>query len=96
MGIYPSNIARTLLLWRGLRQGCPLSPLLYVLFGETMTNMFDGDVRFVAVVLPGGKTSKMCSICIGTCIVSSLPPFNALSQNMTIFQKVTGGRVLKS
>ena len=48
-------------LHRGLRQGCPLSPLLYVLIAESLGQVIRQDPHIEGVHIPGGngKTDKI-------------------------------------
>ncbi|PIK34552.1 hypothetical protein BSL78_28626 [Apostichopus japonicus] len=69
---------------RGVRQGCPLSPLLYVLFSESLSRLLERDSKLVPFVVPGGAKVKCAQYADDvTCIVSSLGSFRALSQDLS-------------
>ena len=49
---------------RGVRQGCPLAPYLFLIVGEVLTHIFKkaiGEGRIRGVVLPGGKKQQCIS-----------------------------------
>ncbi|PIK54242.1 pol-like protein [Apostichopus japonicus] len=82
---------------RGVRQGCPLSPLLYVLFSETLSTSLDRCFGFRPFNVPGGARVKCVQYADDvTCIVSDLASFKPLSKVLTTFQEATGARLNKS
>ncbi|PIK41508.1 hypothetical protein BSL78_21638 [Apostichopus japonicus] len=82
---------------RGVRQGCPLSPLLYVLFSETLSTSLDRCLGFRPFNVPGGARVKCVQYADDvTCIVSDLVSFKPLSKVLATFQEATGARLNKS
>ncbi|PIK36316.1 hypothetical protein BSL78_26844 [Apostichopus japonicus] len=78
---------------RGVRQGCPLSPLLYVLFSESLSRLLERDSKLVPFVVPGGAKVKCAQYADDvTCFVSSLAPF-AHSRRISIFERATGAKL---
>ncbi len=54
------HLSETVYLRRGVRQGCPLSPLLYVIVIETLANAIRADKRIEGIAIPGTtETSKI-------------------------------------
>ena len=54
---------------RGVRQGCPLSPLLYVLMAETIGSAIRNDPHIDGFSLPGRRCIKLCQYADDTSIV---------------------------
>ena len=54
---------------RGVRQGCPLSPLLYVLMAETIASAIRNDPHIDGFSLPGRRCIKLCQYADDTSIV---------------------------
>ena len=82
---------------RGVRQGCPISPLLYVLFSETLSTSLDSCLGFRPFIVPGGARVKCVQYADDiTCVVSDLASFETLSEVLNTFQEATGARLNKS
>ena len=54
---------------RGVRQGCPLSPLLYVIMAETLACAIRSDPLIDGFSLPGRRRIKLCQYADDTSIV---------------------------
>ena len=54
---------------RGVRQGCPLSPLLYVIMAETLACAIRSDPVIDGFSLPGRRRIKLCQYADDTSIV---------------------------
>ena len=54
---------------RGVRQGCPLSPLLYVVIAETLACAIRANSRIDGFPLPGSRRVKICQNADDTSIV---------------------------
>ena len=53
---------------RGVRQGCPLSPLLYIIIAETMACAIRADPLIDGFALPGNRRVKLCQYADDTTI----------------------------
>lgn len=54
---------------RGVRQGCPLSPLLYVLVAETIASAIRNNPSISGYVLPTGAPLKVCQYADDTSVL---------------------------
>ena len=78
----------------GVRQGCPLSPLLYVLFGEVLTRSFITADSFKGFSVPGGVRIKCVAYADDlTCIVSDTCSFRAIKVILHKFELAVGARL---
>ncbi|PIK62385.1 pol-like protein [Apostichopus japonicus] len=78
---------------RGGAPGCPLSPLLYVLFSESLSRLLERDSRLVPFVVPGGAKVKCAQYAddVQCCFESGL--LSRLSQDLSIFERATGAKL---
>ena len=58
---------------RRVRQGCPLSPLLYVIFAETVAAAITADPGIDGYYLPNGQHAKVCQYADDTTIIVVSP-----------------------
>lgn len=83
------------LLKRGVRQGCPLSPLLYVIAAEALGNAIRRDQHIRGITLPGTPTpSKICQYADDSTLTlkddtSVLRCFDVLAR----YEAATGGKL---
>ena len=54
---------------RGVRQGCPLSPLLYIILAETLANVIRVDSLIDGFFLPGNRCVKVLQYADDTSII---------------------------
>lgn len=80
----------------GVRQGCPLSPLLYVLYLEPLLNRLRHEPSFVGLHIPGGRGehAKVAAYADdATLFLASDGEFGAVERVLGIFTEATGARV---
>jgi hypothetical protein len=53
----------------GVRQGCPLSPLLYILVAETIASAIRKDPNIDGFLLPNGLRMKLCQYADDTSVL---------------------------
>ena len=81
---------------RGVRQGCPLSPTLYVLCIDLFARMLHKRGDFPGVQIPGGQGQAVKCIMYAddiTCFLSTLPSFKALFSVISDFELVSGSKL---
>ncbi|PIK40125.1 pol-like protein [Apostichopus japonicus] len=77
-----------------VRQGCPLSPLLYVCLASPSL-VFGKDSKLVPFVVPARGAKVKCAQYADdvTCIVWSLGSFAHSRRNLSIFERATGAKL---
>ena len=94
--IINGNISDSIPLSRGVRQGCPLSPSLYVLFIEPIAKFIHNCNRIRGFTVPGtnGKSIKFLQYADdATCVASSLSDITQFLDVFDLFHRATGASV---
>jgi hypothetical protein len=79
---------------RGVCQGCPLSPLLYVLVAETIASAIRADRFIDSYILPNGRSVKLCQYADDTSVIVTTDlALNALFHLFTRYEKASGAKL---
>ena len=87
--------SKSFLLSRSIRQGCPLSPLLYVLALEPFLRKLKANPVLRGISLPGATTSARYSAYADdvSVLVSSKAEINEVSKEISGYELVTGAKI---
>ena len=79
---------------RGIRKGCPISTLLYVLVAETLAEAVREDSEIKGIRLPDGLIYKWVGYSDdGNATLSDFNSVNKLFVLLEIYQRASGGKV---
>ena len=80
---------------RGVRQGCPLSPLLYVLVIECLANAIRKDERIQGVPIPGTTDTRKISAYADDATLSLLGDRSIIRafDIITLYERASGGKL---
>ena len=92
------ELTESIPLGRGVRQGCPLSPLLYVLTAEILSQAIQKDDRIVGFRLPGseGKQVKTSQYADDTTVyIKTDRALEALFSTVRTYERASGAKANK-
>ena len=79
---------------RGIRQGCPISTVLYILVAETLAEAVRVDSRIKGITLPDGFVSKWVGYSDdGNATLSDFDSVKQLFKILYIYQRASGAKV---
>ena len=79
---------------RGIRQGCPISTLLYVIVVETLQKLVREEWEIKGIRLPDGLVSKRVGYSDdGNATLSDFKSVNKLFVLLEIYQRASGAKV---
>ena len=79
---------------RGVRQGCPISPLLYVIMDETIASAIRADPLIDGFTIPGSDPVKLCEYADDTSIiVLSDASLNAVFALFSRYELASGAKL---
>ena len=78
---------------RGIRQGCPISTLLYVLVAEVLAEAVRDESEINGIRLPDGLISKWVGYSDGNTTLSDFKSVNKLFVLLEIYERASGAKV---
>ena len=94
--IINGNISDPISLSRGVRQGCPVSPLLYVLFIEPIARFIQNSTNIRGFTMPGSSANPVKFLQYAddaTCVATTPTDITEFLNVFSQFQKATGASV---
>ena len=86
-------VSRPFGLGRGVRQGCPLSPILYVLVAESLSSFIRASPTVSGLTIGGDEVSISQYADDITIVVTDNASFNGVDEYLKAFQRGSGDRL---
>ena len=86
-------VSRPFGLGRGVRQGCPLSPILYVLVAESLSSFIRASPTVSGLTIGGDEVTISQYANDITIVVTDNASFNGVDECLTAFQRGSGARL---
>ena len=81
-------------LTRGVRQGCPLSPILYIIVAETLALAISKNRKIKGFILPDGTESKVSAYADDTNLyLSDIESIKELIRILNLYEKATESKL---